>query len=154
MGSRPSADQARAPSWSPPADGQTWGTPREQPAAAGTQVGIERASDGTEAVWIGDQRWQRTGKDWRIAEGSTVPKVPDPGAVVGGQAALAAVGSPTGGDTYRAWTWDGTGDWASDRQAVETGSGSPTVVSVAPHGSGWYVLTRRGGALHGWLLQP
>ena len=136
------------------ADGQSWGTPRQQPAAAGTQVGIERADDGTEVVWIGDRRWQRTGSGWRAVEGSSVPTVPAPAFVVGGQEDLAAIGSPSGGDTYRAWTWDGAGDWVSDRHPAEAGSGAPTVVGVAPHGSGWYVLTRRGGAFHGWLLQP
>jgi len=28
------------------------------------------------------------------------------------------------------------------------------VVAITPHGTGWFVLTRRGSALHGWLLEP
>ena len=136
------------------ADGRDWSTPQHAPGPADTQVGIERSSGGTEAIWIGDQRWQRTGNGWRAVEGATVPSVPDPMSVVGGQADLAALGSPTGAEMYRAWTWDGSGDWLSVRQAAETGSAAPTVVATAPHGNGWFVLTRRGSALHGWILEP
>jgi hypothetical protein len=134
------------------ANGRDWGAPHREAAPAGTQVGIERSDDEVETVWIGDQRWQRSGSSWSAVQGATVP-VPAPGSVVGGQADLVAMGSPTS-SAYRAWTWDGSGDWVSAKQAAETGSAAPTVVAVAPHGSGWFVLTKRGSALHGWIVEP
>ena len=137
------------------ADGRHWDAPVDASSAAGTQVGIERADDGTEAIWIGDQRWQRSGSTWHAVTGATMPTVPDPTSVVGGRAGLAAMGSPSGAGVYRASTWDGSAAaWTSWRQAAETGSATPSVVAITPHGTGWFVLTRRGSALHGWLLEP
>ena len=83
-----------------------------------------------------------------------MPTVPAPTSIFGGRTGLAAMGSPSGAGVYRASTWDGSAAWASWRQAAETGSAAPTVVAIAPHGNGWFVLTRRGSALHGWLLEP
>jgi hypothetical protein len=135
-------------------DGRSWGSPQRTSATAGTQVGIERSGDDVEGVWIGDQRWQRTGSDWRSVSGATVPKVPVPASIVGGTTGLGAFGSPSSADMYRAWTWDGDGDWVAKRTDAEAGSGTPVVVAVAAHDDGWFVLTRRGSALHGWLLAP
>jgi hypothetical protein len=55
---------------------------------------------------------------------------------------------------HRAWTWDGNGAWEPSRIDAEPGSGDPVVVGVAPHGDGWFVLTRRGAQLHGWMVGP
>jgi hypothetical protein len=135
-------------------DGRSWGAPQRVSAGAGTQVGIERADDDTEAVWVGDQRWQRSGATWHAVSGATVPKVPTAASIVGGLSGLAAIGSPTSADVYRAWTWDGSGDWLAERTDAEAGATAPEVVGVAAHEVGWFVLTRRGAALHGWFLAP
>ena len=136
------------------ANGRTWGTPQLTRAASGTQVGIERSMDGTEAIWVGTQRWQRSGSTWRSRSGESVPKVPDPASIVGGRTDLLAVGSPSSAGTYRAWTWDGTGAWAAENAGAESGNADPTVVAVAGYDSGWFVLTRRGNALHAWSVEP
>ncbi len=135
-------------------DGTTWGGPQRTNASAGTQVGIERSDDDTEAIWVGTQLWQRSGSGWRVVSGSSVPKVPTPALIVGGGVGLGAFGSPTATDAYRAWTWDGSGDWVAQRSDAEAGSDPPTVVGVAAHDAGWFVLTRRGSVLHGWLVAP
>ncbi|MCY7418978.1 MAG: hypothetical protein LH650_10870 [Chloroflexi bacterium] len=136
------------------ANGRTWGTPQLTPTASGPRVGIERSTDGSEAIWIGTQRWQRSGSTWRSVSGESVPKVPDPASIVGGRQDLVAVGSPSSANVYRAWTWDGTGAWAAETADAETGSGDPTVVAVAAHDTGWFVMTRRGSALHAWSVEP
>lgn len=135
-------------------DGQAWTAVRDTPAIEGSQVGIERAADGVEAVWVGAQRWERSGADWHAVDGASVPRVPDGTSIMGGAHGLVALGAPTGGDAYRAWTWDGTGDWVTQRVDAEPGSGPPTIVAAAPEGGGWFVLTRRDGALHGWSVTP
>lgn len=147
-------------------NGRTWAKTDEQTAAPGAQVGIERAGNGTEVAWIGEQRMQRNGASWRQVDGGTMPGVPeaptkrgagpghDPGAIVGGDRALVAMGTPTGGDTYRAWTSDTEGAWDLQRTDAERGTATPTVVASAPYEDGWFVLTRRGGNLHGWIVRP
>lgn len=135
-------------------DGLRWGTPRTTSAAGGTQVGIERSPDDTEAIWIGDQRWERSGSTWTAVAGTAMPKVPAVESVMGGQPGLAAIGSPSSAGVYRAWTWDGSGDWIPARVDAEAGSGDPEVVAVAPHERGWFVVTRRGDKLHGWRVGP
>jgi hypothetical protein len=135
-------------------DGRSWGTPRTTSAGPNDQVGIERADDGVEAVWIGDQRWRRSGSTWRAVQDATVPRVPGVASIVGGASGLVAVGTPTSAGAYRAWTWDGTGDWQPSRIDAEGGSGTPAVVDVAQQGEGWFVLTQRGGDLHGWIVEP
>ncbi len=135
-------------------DGTTWGSPQRTNAATGTQVGIERSEDGAETIWVGTQPFQRSGSSWGPASGSSVPRVPTPASIVGGTSGLGAFGSPTSADAYRAWTWDGSGDWVAERSDAESGSGAPTVVGVAAHDDGWFVLTRRGSALHGWHVAP
>ena len=135
-------------------DGRDWGTPRTESAATDDQVGIERSADGVEAVWIGAQRWRRSGSTWRVVQDATVPKVPGPASVVGGRMGLVAVGAPTNAGAYRAWTWDGSGNWEPWRVDAEAGSGTPAVVGVAPLDDGWFVLTRRGADLHAWIVEP
>jgi len=83
-----------------------------------------------------------------------VPKVPDPASIVGGRTDLVAVGNPSSAKVYRAWTWDGTGAWVAETADAESGSGDPAVVAIAAHDAGWFVLTRRGNALHAWSVEP
>ena len=83
-----------------------------------------------------------------------MPKVPGPASVVGGRTGLVAVGTPTSAGAYRAWTWDGSGEWEPSRVDAEAGSGTPAVVDVAARGDGWFVLTRRGGDFHAWIVEP
>ena len=135
-------------------DGRNWESPQTESATTSNQVGIERAADGVEAVWIGEQLWRRSGSSWRAVQDATVPRVPDPASIVGGNEGLVAVGAPTTAGALRAWTWDGSGEWAPWRVDAEAGSGTSAVVGVAPLDDGWFVLTRRGGGLEGWFVQP
>jgi hypothetical protein len=135
-------------------DGKVWGTPRTEAVPQGTQVGIERAADGVEAEWIGDQRWRRSGSTWRVVQDASMPRVPAPASVVGGKAGLLALGSPTSAGAYRAWTWDGSGEWDPSRIEAEAGTGAPAVIDAAPYGDGWFLMTHRGGKLHGWFVEP
>ena len=72
-------------------DGRSWGTPA-RPAPGPTTRSVSSApDDGVEAVWIGDQRWRRSGSTWRAVQDATVPKGPRTSAsIVGGATGLVA----------------------------------------------------------------
>ncbi len=135
-------------------DGRTWAAPQRTTAPPGTQVGIERAGDGTEALWVGSRAWHRSADSWSAAPGVSVPSVPAPDRILGGASDLVAVGAPTSAGAYRAWTWAGSGDWVAARTDVEAGTGDPKVIAAAALPDAWFVLTQRGGRLHAWRVSP
>lgn len=129
-------------------DGRTWSAPARQSAAADARVGVERTTDGTVLGWVGDRAFRIAADGWRPATGA--PKVPM-GELVGGGQAFAAIDAPTPAWAQRASIGDGTEAWRSV-ESEPTATGARTVVSVAPFGDGWYVLTRQGGSYRGWRL--
>lgn len=129
-------------------DGRSWSAPARQTAATDARVGIEQASDDTLLAWVDARPYRVTAEGWQAVSGAA--DVPT-GEVVGGEQGFGVVDDPTSDGVQRGWIGDGAGDW-QDLRSDPTARGARTLVSIAPYGHGWYVLTRQGSAYRGWHL--
>lgn len=129
-------------------DGRTWSGPARQAAGTDARVGIERATDDRLLAWVGAIAQRVTDDGWKPASG--LPAVPV-GEVVGGASGFAAIDGPTADGAQRASIGDGEGAWRA-AESEPAATGARTLVSVAPFGDGWFVLTRQGSSYRGWRV--